>query len=127
MPYQAPQGCIRHGGAPRVYAGRDVGHRRFRISRPQGRSKGTQTWGKKGGSGVGGGGGASEAEGAPGVVEAIWVREADVAAGGRRLRVAALHVEDGLGKAGFGSDGEPAHAAGGAGEGQGVYADGAEG
>jgi hypothetical protein len=55
----------------------------------------------------------SEFEGAPRVVEAVWVGEADVAAGGPVLGVAALHPHDGLGDAGLGGHREAAHAAGG--------------
>ncbi len=67
-----------------------------------------------------------EAEGTPGVVEAVGVREADVAAGGHALGVAALHLHDRLRNAGFGGDGEAAHAAGDAGKGGRINPDSAE-
>ena len=66
-----------------------------------------------------------ETEGAPGVVEAVGIREADVAAGGRALGVAALYPHDGLRDASFGGDGEAAHAAGDASKGGGVDPNGA--
>jgi hypothetical protein len=65
-----------------------------------------------------------ETEGAPGVVKAVGIREANVAASGRALGVAALHPHDGLRDASFGGDGEAAHAAGDASEGGGVDPDG---
>ncbi len=57
----------------------------------------------------------SELEGAPRIVEAVWVGEADVAAGGQVLGVAAprLHPHDGRGDAGLSGHSEAAHAAGG--------------
>ena len=58
----------------------------------------------------------SEAESAPGVVQAVRVGEADVAAGCTVLGVAGLHPEDALWYASLGSDGEAPHAAADAGE-----------
>jgi len=57
------------------------------------------------------GGAGSEFEGAPGVVEAVGVGEANIAAGRSELGVPGLHPHDLLGNAGLGGDGEAAHAA----------------
>ncbi len=63
-----------------------------------------------GGRGSGGGGGL-EAESPPGIVEAIWVGEADVAAGSAVQGMANLHPQDLLGDASLSGDGQTAHAA----------------
>ena len=109
---------VRTAGRGTARAHRQVGFCAGSAAVSQGGPRGTQT---------GNGGGGSKPEGSPGVVEAVRVRESDIAAGGGRLRVAALHVEDGLRYPGFRGDGESSHTARGAGEGRGVDADGAEG
>ena len=62
----------------------------------------------------------SKAEGPPGVVKAVRVCKADVAAGRHGLSMAALHPHDRLGNSGLTRDCEATHAAGGPSEGLGV-------
>ncbi len=57
------------------------------------------------------GGAGSEFEGAPGIVKAVGVGEANVAAGRSELGVPGLHPHDLLSDAGLGGDGEATHAA----------------
>ena len=57
------------------------------------------------------GGAGSEFEGAPGIVKAVGVGEANVAVGRSELGVPGLQPHDLLGDAGLGGDGEAAHEA----------------
>ncbi len=55
---------------------------------------------------------ASELEGAPSVIEAVWVGETDVSPGSAVLRVTGLHPEDVLRDTGLNGHRQAAHAAG---------------
>ncbi len=70
--------------------------------------------------------GSSQAEGSPGVVEAVRVGKANVAAGSHGLRVTALHPHDGLGNASRSGNREAAHAAGDPGESRGMDSNSAQ-
>ncbi len=69
----------------------------------------------------------SKVECSPGVIEAVWVRQADVVPGSVVLCMATLHPQDGFGDSRFSVYGESSHAAGCTGEGFGVYTNGLEG
>ena len=69
----------------------------------------------------------SEPEGAPSVVKAVRVGEADISPGGAILRVARLHPEDVLRDSGLNSHGQTTHAAGCTREGGSVDPEGGEG
>ena len=69
----------------------------------------------------------SKPEGAPSVVKAVRVGEADISPGGAILRMARLHPEDVLWDSGLDSDRQSTHAAGCTREGGSVDPEGGEG
>ncbi len=67
-----------------------------------------------------------ELEGAPRVIEAVWVGEANVSPSSAVLRLAGLHPEEVLWDSCLNGDGQTAHAAGCPGESGGIHPEGDE-